>query len=50
MGKGVGNIVVIDFKDNGSLQMSKINITILYMSNIKIARWIFLKVLLFHFL
>jgi hypothetical protein len=46
----VGNILVIDFKDKGSLQMPKINITRLKMSNINISRWRLLKVLLLDFL
>jgi hypothetical protein len=39
------NIVVIDFKDRGILHMSKIDITGLQMSKIKIGRWRLLKVL-----
>jgi hypothetical protein len=35
----VGNIVVIDFKDRGRIQMSKIKIT----------RWRFLEILFFNF-
>jgi hypothetical protein len=34
----VVNIIFIDIKDRGSLQVSKINITSLQMSKIKIAR------------
>jgi hypothetical protein len=48
-GEIVGNIVVIDVKDRGSLQMSKINITSLQMSKINIARWRLLKVLFLDF-
>jgi len=45
----IGNIVVIDIKDRGSYKMSKINITSLQMSKIKIAIWKLLKVLLLDF-
>jgi hypothetical protein len=48
-GEIVGNISIIDVKDMGSLQMSKINITSLHMSKINIARWRLLKVLLLDF-
>jgi hypothetical protein len=46
-GEIVGNIVVIDIKDRGTYNISKINITNLQMSKIKIARWRLLKVLFF---
>jgi hypothetical protein len=45
----VENIIFIDVKDKGILHISNINITILYMSKIKITRWIFLKVLILDF-
>jgi len=45
----VGYIFVFDFKDRGSLKISKINITSLQMSKTNIARWILLKVLLLDF-
>jgi hypothetical protein len=48
-GEIVGNIVVIDVKYRGSLQMSNINITSPKMAKTNLARWILLKVLLLDF-
>jgi hypothetical protein len=45
-----GNIFVIDIKERGSLQISNVNVTILHISKINIARWRLFKVLILYFL